>query len=195
MKKLIMGICAMAVCASFAQDKAGNAPAAQPAQAETAPAVQAEKAMWPVPVALNSTKDIDVVGMRFTLPYGECENVTGFDIGLFGRCRYFEGIQLNLIRNDVKDVLAGIQIGLYNSAARADLMGFQIGLWNEAQSFRGFQIGLVNVANSAYGFQIGLINRAESAYGFQAGGINIIRESDMPFLPLVNIGIDSLLNY
>ena len=102
MKKLIMGICAMAVCASFAQDKAGNAPAAQPAQAETAPAVQAEKAMWPVPVALNSTKDIDVVGMRFTLPYGECENVTGFDIGLFGRCRYFEGIQLNLIRNDIQ---------------------------------------------------------------------------------------------
>jgi hypothetical protein len=74
-------------------------------------------------------------------------------------------------------------------------MGIQIGLWNEAQSIRGFQIGLVNVANSACGFQVGLINRAESAYGFQAGGINIIRESDMPFLPIVNIGIDSLLNY
>jgi hypothetical protein len=196
MKKLIMGICAMAVCASFAQDKSGSAPATQPAQAEAAaPAVPTEKAQWPVPIALNSTKDIDVVGMRFTLPYGECENVTGFDIGLFGRCRYFEGLQLNLVRNDVKDVLAGIQIGLYNSAARADLMGIQIGLWNEAQSIRGFQIGLVNVANSACGFQVGLINRAESAYGFQAGGINIIRESDMPFLPIVNIGIDSLLNY
>ena len=59
MKKLIMGICAMAVCASFAQDKSGSAPATQPAQAEAAaPAVPTEKAQWPVPIALNSTKDI-----------------------------------------------------------------------------------------------------------------------------------------
>ena len=84
--------------------------------------------------------------------------------------------------------LSGLQVGLYNSATQADLLGFQVGLWNEAGSFRGFQVGLVNTVGVAQGFQVGVINRAEEMYGFQVGVINVIRDAELTFCPLVNIG-------
>ena len=187
MKKVLMGLFLALTCV------AANAQNATPAS--TAPKAASSAAPWPVWLAFNSTKNIDVAGVRFTLPYGECESVTGFDIGFYGRCRYFEGFQLNILRNEAEDVMSGVQVGIYNSAGRADLKGFQLGLFNEARSMRGVQVGIVNVADSLCGFQVGLINRAETMYGFQVGGVNVIRESDMAFCPIVNIGFDVFPNY
>lgn len=191
MKRLLTGLCLMLACAAAcAQDAA-------PAPTTGAPAPQKAKtpASWPVWLAFNSAKDIDVIGFRFTLPYGKCESVTGFDLGIYGRCRYFEGLQVNILRNEAEDVMAGVQLGVYNSAGRADLTGFQFGLFNEARSVRGIQVGLINIADSVRGFQLGLINRAESAYGFQVGAVNVIREGEMPFFPVVNVGFDIFPNY
>jgi len=184
MKKLsTLLFASLAAISVFAQE-------AKPDSSASAPKSVGERAPWPVWIAFNSTKNIDVVGLRLTIPYGNCESVTGFDLGFFGRSRYFEGLQINLLRNDVEDVLSGFQIGLYNSAGRADMFGVQVGLFNEARSFSGLQVGLVNVCDYGYGFQVGIINRAESMYGFQAGGVNVIRESEFAFLPLLNIGFD-----
>ena len=192
MKKVLFTISMAATCA-WAQEavkpEAETAPESQPAQQQAAP--KAEKASWPVWIAFNSTKNIDVVGLRLTLPYGACEGLTGFDLGLFGRCRYMEGFQCNILRNEAEDVLAGFQCGIYNTAGRADVLGVQIGLWNEAQSIRGAQFGLINVANSVTGFQLGLINRSESLYGVQVGAVNVIREGECPFMPILNIGFES----
>ncbi len=189
MKKTLMALCAVLACAVvFAQEAA---PAPAPA---AAPAPKA-RASWPVWLAFNNTKNVDVVGLRLTLPYGEVEGVTGFDLGFWGSCRYFEGFQLNILRNEVLDVMGGAQVGVYNSAGRADLTGLQVGLWNEARSMRGVQVGLINVADTLQGFQVGLINRAESMYGFQIGGVNSIRESELAFFPIVNIGFDLFPQY
>ena len=189
MKKTLMALCAVLACTVvFAQEAA---PSSAPATAQSPDT----KASWPVWLAFNSTKNIDVVGLRLTLPYGECEGVTGFDLGFYGRCRYFEGFQLNILRNEALDMMAGVQVGLYNSAGRADLTGLQVGLWNEARAMRGVQVGIINVADTVQGFQIGLINRAESMYGFQVGGINVIRESELAFFPVVNIGFDLFPQY
>lgn len=185
MKKLLIAMCVALSCAAVTAQEKATAAAQQP-QASVAK----EQPPWPVWVAFNSTKNIDVVGARFTFPYGACESVTGFDIGLFGRCLYFEGLQLNIVRNEAKDILSGIQIGLYNTAGRADLLGIQIGLWNETSSFKGCQVGLVNLTENGSGVQLGLINRAESFYGFQGGAVNIIRENDFAFLPILNVGWD-----
>ncbi len=148
----------------------------------------AEKVRWPVWFAFNDVEDVDVVGLRLTLPSGQCEQVSGMDLGLIGRSQYYNGIQINLLRNDVKDELSGWQIGLYNTAGRCDVCGLQTGLWNESQTVFGFQVGLVNLADYAKGFQVGLINRSETLYGYQLGLINIIRGSELPFCPLLNIG-------
>ncbi|MGN0853028.1 MAG: LA_2272 family surface repeat-containing protein [Kiritimatiellia bacterium] len=190
MKKTLMGLCVVLACAAVSAQNAASAPGAQPAaKASTA------KAAWPVWLAFNSTKDIDVAGVRFTLPYGQCESVTGFDLGLYGRCRYFEGLQVNILRNEAEDVMAGFQVGIYNSAGRADLVGLQLGLLNEARTVRGIQVGIINLAGQIEGIQVGLVNRAETTYGFQVGGVNVIRDSDLSFCPIVNIGFDVFPNY
>ena len=131
----------------------------------------------------------DLVGLRLTIPFStrqEC--VTGIDLGIWGVCKDFEGIQLNLLRSNVKDTFGGFQFSLYNSVNRGDLFGVQAGLWNEAYSFRGVQAGLINITGDAQGVQIGLINRAESLYGFQFGLINVIRDAEIPVFPVLNIG-------
>lgn len=191
MKKILMFACAVLACAAVSAQEA--APAAAPAAASTPDQVVVKpetKASWPVWLAFNSAEDIDIVGLRLTLPYGKCEGVTGFDLGIYGSSRYFEGLQFNILRNEVKDVMAGIQIGVYNSARRADCVGLQIGLFNEVSSMHGFQVGIINIAEQVEGFQVGLINRAESIYGFQVGGVNAIRDSDLAFFPIINVGFD-----
>ena len=60
---------------------------------------------------------------------------------------------------------------------------------------RGVQVGIINIADTAQGFQIGLINRAETMYGFQLGGVNAIRESELAFFPIANIGFDIFPQY
>lgn len=147
----------------------------------------AEKVRWPVWFAFNDSEDVDVVGLRVNLFSGKAEQVNGLDLGFIGRSRYYNGIQINLLRNDVTDTLAGWQIGGYNSAGLGDSLGLQTGLWNEAQTLSGFQVGLVNLADYCQGLQVGLINRTEDMHGYQVGLINIIRGSDVPFMPLINI--------
>lgn len=196
MKKILFSLamsatCALAQEAAKPEDAGKKAEAASPMQQQAVREQKVQKASWPVWLAFNSTKNIDVVGFRLTLPYGACEGLTGFDLGLFGRCRYMEGFQINILRNAAEDTLAGMQIGLYNSAGRADMLGVQVGLWNEAQSIRGVQAGIINIANAVSGFQVGLINRCESLYGVQVGAVNVIREAEFPFLPLVNVGLEA----
>lgn len=186
MKKILMAVCFVLACATASAQETVPPPAVAPASA---------KASWPVWLAFNSVSDIDVIGFRFTLPYGSCESVTGFDLGIYGSCRYFEGLQVNILRNEAIDVMSGFQVGVYNTAGRADLFGIQVGLFNEARSIRGIQAGIINIADSVQGFQVGLINRCETMYGFQVGGVNVIRESELAFMPIVNIGFDLFPNY
>ena len=196
MKKILFSL-TMAAASAWAQDvvtqetEQPSEPQAVQQQPARETKVKAEKASWPVWVAFNSTKNIDVVGFRLTLPYGACEGLTGFDLGIFGRCRYMEGFQLNILRNEAEDVMSGFQCGIYNTAGRADMLGVQVGLWNEAQSIRGIQAGVINIANAVSGFQVGLINRSESLYGVQIGAVNVIREGEYPFMPLINVGFES----
>ena len=115
-------------------------------EAETSGAVKPSKdiGVWPAFFAIceipSAQQVPDIVGIRITIPYStKHESVTGFDVGLWGRARHFEGFMLNILRNDVKDELAGLQAGLYNSAVQADKVGLQVGLWNEAGSMSGDQ--------------------------------------------------------
>ena len=147
-------------------------------------------ALWPAFIAVWDFPDTpDLIGLRITSPCStKQENVTGLDVGFWGRSEYFEGIQINVLRNDVRDSLAGVQVGCYNSVVRGDLLGIQAGLWSESMSQRGIQAGLVNVAGDMEGVQIGVINRCETMYGFQLGAINIIRDAEFQFMPILNVG-------
>lgn len=184
MKKMLsLALIAVLAMSAYAEEeKVENAPKAIPRE---------QSAIWPSPLAICQWPNSpDVIGIRLTIPFSTCQDsITGFDLGLWGESNYFEGLQVNVIRNKVRDYAAGFQVGLYNSVGRGDLCGAQVGLWNETQGAQGLQLGLINVAGSYEGFQVGIINRAETAYGFQVGLINIIRDSDVPFMPIVNIGL------
>ena len=147
-------------------------------------------AAWPAFFAVGDLPETpDLIGLRITIPWStKQESVTGFDLGLWARTQFFEGFAFNVFRNDVKDQLTGVQVRLYNSAAQADALGLQVGLWNEVGSMNGLQVGLVNTVGAMGGFQVGVINRAEELYGFQIGVINIIRDAEMRFCPVINIG-------
>ena len=147
-------------------------------------------ALWPAFIAIwDFPETPDLVGLRITVPCStKQENVTGFDVGFWGRSEYFEGVQFNALRNDVRDSCAGIQVGCYNSVARGDLFGIQFGLWNESMSYRGVQFGAINVSGDSQGAQVGIINRSETMYGFQLGLVNIIRDAEFQFMPILNVG-------
>ena len=149
-----------------------------------------ESAVWPSFFAVcEYPASPDVVGLRLTIPFStRQENITGIDLGFWGRAVYFEGLLVNVLRNDVKDDMAGLQVGIYNSAGGCDCLGFQAGLWNETGHIRGIQAGLVNLAGEARGLQVGVINRSETMYGYQVGLINIIRDAELQFCPILNIG-------
>ena len=53
---------------------------------------------------------------------------------------------------------------------------------------RGVQVGIINVSGETEGFQVGLINRSETMHGYQVGLVNIIRDAELQFFPIVNIG-------
>ena len=178
MKKLaILAAAAALVCPVFAQelnipDIDANLDGDEDEVVVAAPRKQI--AQWPVFFAISDFPETpDIVGMRLTIPFStKQESVTGFDVGLWGRSQYFEGVQ----------------VGCYNSVGRSDLIGVQGGLWNEAGSLSGVQVGLVNLVGEGSGVQFGLINRAEEFYGFQIGIINVIRDAELQFCPIVNVG-------
>jgi len=192
MKKLLAFALAAAVSVhAFAADEEveddgiDNIPAADAPRKQTG--------VWPAFLAVaelpSASKTPDVVGFRFTIPYStKHESVTGIDVGFWGRAQYFEGFMCSLLRNDVKDFFTGFQVGFYNSVGQADMLGVQVGLWNEAGSIRGIQAGIVNVAHQAQGIQFGLINRTEEMYGFQVGLVNVIRDAELQFCPVINVG-------
>ncbi|MBQ5794474.1 MAG: hypothetical protein IIW14_00615 [Kiritimatiellae bacterium] len=187
MKKLLSVVFAASVAFTVSAQEAETA--VQSAQSENVER-RNESAVWPACVAVSQwPRSPDVIGLRLTIPFSTTQdNVTGFDVGLWGVSEYFEGVQLNLLRSNVRDSASAFQVGIYNSVGRGDFLGAQVGLWNESMSMRGVQVGVVNVTGGSEGFQIGLINRAETLYGFQVGVINIIRDAELQFMPVVNIG-------
>ena len=186
MKKLLFFVLVSAVGLSLvAQETETKAESIQPREER-----KAESSTWPAFVALCEFPACpDLIGIRFTIPFStKQDNVTGIDLGLWGRCFSFEGLAVNILRNDVRDDMSGFQVGLYNSVGRGNGLGLQAGLWNETACLVGAQVGLVNLIGEGKGFQVGLINRAETLYGYQVGLINIIRDAEFQFFPIVNIG-------
>ena len=188
MKKLFsLAVVAAVAFPMFAQDavEGGSDAASQPRTER-----RRETGVWPSFFAVcEFPASPDVLGLRLTFPFStKQENVTGIDLGLWGRATYFEGFMFSLLRNDVKDDLCGFQLGLYNTVGGGQLLGLQAGLFNEANSMRGAQVGLVNLGGEVQGFQLGLINRSETMVGYQVGLINVIRDAELQFCPFINIG-------
>lgn len=128
---------------------------------------------------------IDVSGLKLNFLFGSNENIIGVDFGLASSSQNTSAVQINLL-NRVHENYSGFQAGLLNQAGNSS--GLQIGvLMNSTDSIaKGIQVGLINTSLEMSGVQIGLINYTEFMTGIQIGLVNIIRESIVPFFPIVN---------
>lgn len=108
------------------------------------------------------------------------------DASLPGRRADIGFLRINLIAGAHHDV-TGIDIGLVGNIAEGAMSGLEIGgIFNRAEYLSGLQIGLVNYAAEADGVQIGLVNMTHQMAGLQIGLANCIRDSKVPFFPVVN---------
>lgn len=80
----------------------------------------------------------------------------------------------------------GVQLSLLTGSCNK-LCGVGFGLFNTAGAMYGVQLGAVNLARAVGGVQLGLINRTEDMCGIQVGLINVIRNSNLQFLPIMNV--------
>ena len=70
---------------------------------------------------------------------------------------------------------------------RLSFTGLQAsGLWNEADGCQGVQIAWLNRAKVMKGVQVGLVNITDTMIGVQIGVANIIKDSSVPFFPIIN---------
>lgn len=157
-----------------------------------------------VPPAQFPPEDWDIYGLRVNLFVGHHRDVAFVDIGLFGN--YADGNLLGLegagLFNSVGSSNGAIQLaGIYNSVSRdfcglqgafianvvdGDMIGLEVAAINLAQDMSGIQIGLFNRAERASGLQIGVVNYAYQMEGLQIGLLNVIGDSNIPCLPILN---------
>lgn len=121
-------------------------------------------------------RDVDVRGLRLSLIYGGCHDLTGLDLGLANYASGdFTGLAVGGFNIASGRVLGG-QVGLVNWSGRGGTtwenraIGAQIGLLNYANEFCGLQDGVVNVSGATFaGLQSGLVNVAQDLNGMSCG--------------------------
>lgn len=114
-------------------------------------------------------------------------NLTGVEIaGFYNRVGSSDGaIQAACIINYVEHDFCGVQLGLVN-VVNGDMQGLQAGAINLTQDGAGIQMGVFNRAERFSGLQVGVANYAYQLQGVQIGAFNVIGDSNIPFLPLIN---------
>ncbi len=120
------------------------------------------------------------------------------------------GIQIGLVGNNARD-FTGIQFGGVNAnfstkstmyfsdptRERTSKMstekyrGLQCAYgWNIVEDFSGLQIGLLfNYSKTMRGIQIGIVNYSKSLTGIQIGILNIAKNSPIPYMIGINVGL------
>lgn len=157
-----------------------------------------------VPAIQLPPDDWSVAGVRVDLLVGRNHDVWGIDVGLLGNevSDDLEGVQFaglfnRIGRSDGAWQAAGILnrcegdfCGLQTAGALnwtdGAVEGMQIALVNRATDLSGLQLGLYNAIDRGSGVQIGVVNAARVLNGLQIGLVNVIRESTVPFFPVVN---------
>ena len=159
--------------------------------------------LWGSYVAIPPGENYSVYGVSANLIATVVENVYGIQVAYAFSVvkREMYGLQIGLaaLSND----MCGLQIGPLVAYAEkhADVLqlagvfafagtsmsGAQLAAFTRTEDLHGVQIGVWNVATTASGMQIGAINYADSMSGIQIGAINIIKNSAVPFFPVVNM--------
>lgn len=130
---------------------------------------------------------IGFLGPELALPLGESYSVFGLYTDPFAASVVnVYGVEIGGCGAGTKKNMYGLAIGGIMTGT-ATLRGLQIGgLWTASTDFGGVQIGCFNNVRHGAGMQIGVMNQAETFKGVQIGAINYIKNSSVPFFPIIN---------
>lgn len=150
------------------------------------PDYYAQISAW-APGQIPTSPNSDIMGLRCSLVYGDCQRLNGLDFGMAGRVRErVNGAQICAIMNIVSSA-AGFQFSFANYAEN-EFHGFQLGAWNHSSYGAGLQLGVVNTASRFAGLQAGLFNWADDLDGLQIGLVNVVADQQFYVLPILNVG-------
>jgi hypothetical protein len=150
--------------------------------------------------------DPDVDGFRFSILYGDNENMSGLDMGLvsMSESRTLSGVALVLgfhrLRGDMEGGAAFSLVNLHSgndSGLNAAFInkvnnapdGVDFGFVNLADGHTMLDIGGLNLSNSSTA-QLGFINITKKIDGFQLGFINIAQNGFLPVFPFFNFAVE-----
>lgn len=157
-----------------------------------------------IPPAQFPSEGYDIYGIRISLFVGAHRDVGFIDVGTLGSIASgnLSGVQVSGIYNRIGESdgaieiagflnycerdFAGLQVSTFANTVLGDLQGLQIALANTAADFSGLQVGVINRVERGFGLQIGLVNYAYQLEGLQLGLFNIIKDSSIPFMPVLN---------
>ena len=147
----------------------------------------------------------DVHGFQLGILWDRCQDMYGLSIAGGGNVIDGQsiGIQAALGFNSVgSDSLGvtwalgfnrcegdfgGYSYALGSNICHGNFYGFQYGFCsNYANILHGAQLGILNMSHDCHGLQVGLVNLTENMSGFQVGVLNFIKNSPLPFFPIVN---------
>ena len=132
----------------------------------------------------------DVYGLQACFCGGVVERrLCGFQLGLIATGYAAEEIPYGDRHYCSLDYCSmnGLQVGTF-AAKTATANGIQLSaVYTESDTVNGIQVGLVNRTRILRGFQAGVYNSAESGCGIQIGVLNRAEESDVEFLPVLNL--------
>ena len=151
----------LSILTAFALLAVAHAQAPRKAQAQAAPQTSSDYEFFSLaffPGVSTSPDYVNVYGVRLGAPVSVRHHSSGAGTELAG--------------------LAGMTSEIYGLQAA--------GFFVTANKVEGIQFSIVNNAKKVYGLQLGLINLSEDA-AFQIGLINYIKNSKVPFLPIINI--------
>lgn len=114
------------------------------------------------------------------------DDAYGVQLGLVNYTVSYFGVQLAGVINWNNTPSKGLQISLINGN-QDEFSGASIGaLVNYGERYTGCQIGFVNATYDMTGFQLGVFNACDHMHGVQIGLANLICESRLPLMVLMN---------
>jgi hypothetical protein len=175
------------------------------ALAEPAALMAAAGAQFGAP-GIRAPSDPDVDGFRFSILYGDNENMSGLDLGFvaMSESRTLSGVALVLgfhkLRGDMDGGAAfsfanfhggsdsGLNAAFINKVNNAP-DGVDFGFVNLADGHTMLDIGGLNLSDSSTA-QLGFINITKKIEGFQLGFINIAQNGFLPVFPFFNFAVE-----
>ena len=156
------------------------------------------------PVQIPS-RSSTVDGLEIGLLMGRCDNLNGIGVGtsvmvdakmngLMVSLAFNwnsgggNGLSAALVFNRLDGLFRGVQYAVGANICEGEFRGLQYSAWasNYASRMRGAQYGIVNLSHDCCGLQLGIVNMTEEMSGVQIGILNFIRNSPLPFFPILN---------